>query len=462
MPPKILTPILFALSAFAVGAAEHRVASAADIARLAAEAQPGDVLVMTDGEWKDQAIVFTSNGTAEKPVTLRAKTPGKVVLTGESSLSIDGTQLVVSGLFFKDGGTGKDGIALHGSHNRLTDTAVVGGNFKFFVHIFGSENRMDHCYLAEKTSDSPTLQIEAEGTPNHHRIDRNLFGPRPPLGRNGGETIRVGYSGQSMSASGTLVEQNLFDRCDGELEIISSKSCENIYRGNTFLDCAGMLTLRHGNRCLVEGNFFIGHHKRGSGGIRVIGEDHTIINNYIDGVEQGAFWITAGIPDSPLNGYFRARNCTIAFNTIVDSRGPCVQLDAGFGSANRSLMPENITIANNIFSVPTGALLTGHESESFKWLGNVALTETAGEAHPGIRFTDPKLERAKDGLWRPAAESPVVGAAEGNFPAVMTDIDGQPRKGRADVGCDQLSDAPITNRPLTARDVGPAWMDRGS
>jgi len=60
-----------------------------------------------------------------------------------------------------------------------------------------------------------------------------------------------------MRNSRAVVESNLFDRCDGELEIISSKSCENVYRHNTFLDCAGMLTLRHGNRCTVEGNFFI-------------------------------------------------------------------------------------------------------------------------------------------------------------------------------------------------------------
>jgi poly(beta-D-mannuronate) lyase len=115
---------------------------------------------------------------------------------------------------------------------------------------------MDHCYLAGKTNDSPTLQIEVGSSPNRHLIDHNHFGPRPPLGRNGGETIRVGYSHQSMSNSCTTVEHNLFDRCDGELEIISNKSCENVYRFNTFLDCAGMFTLRHGNRCLVEGNFF--------------------------------------------------------------------------------------------------------------------------------------------------------------------------------------------------------------
>lgn len=40
------------------------------------------------------------------------------------------------------------------------------------------------------------------------------------------------------------------------------------------------------------------------------------------------------------------------------------------------------------------------------------------------------------------------------------DIDGQPRKGRLDAGCDQLSIDPITSRPLTAADVGPEWMKR--
>ena len=261
----LLPLLLLGLSSFSTRAVEQRVSSAAEIAKAMDAAQPGDVLVLANGVWKDQAIVFRGNGTEEKPITLRAETAGKVVLSGVTSLVIDGTQLVVSGLSLQNGGTGKDGITLTGRHNRLTETSVVGGDYKFFVHVSGQENRMDHCYLAGKTTESPTLQIEVEDQPNRHHIDHNHFGPRPPLGRNGGETIRVGYSGQSMRASGTLVEENLFENCDGELEIISNKSCENIYRANTFLDCAGMLTLRHGNRCVVDGNFFLGHHKRGSG-----------------------------------------------------------------------------------------------------------------------------------------------------------------------------------------------------
>jgi poly(beta-D-mannuronate) lyase len=256
------------------------------------------------------------------------------------------------------------------------------------------------------------------------------------------------------------VEHNLFERCDGEIEIISNKSCENIYRFNTFLECAGMFTLRHGNRCRVEGNFFLGRHRRGSGGIRVIGEDHIILNNYIDGVEEGGFWVTAGIPDSPLVGYFQARNCLIAFNTVVDSRGPAVDLSAGLGGNRRTLLPENITVANNFFSLTSGTLLKGTEGKGFKWIGNMASASPSAEEQTHFRLLEPNLERAKDGLWRPAMKSPMRGAAAGDFHEIKTDIDGQQRNGRFDVGCDQIAEGAVVNRPLNAAEVGPSWLDR--
>jgi len=40
-----------------------------------------------------------------------------------------------------------------------------------------------------------------------------------------------------MRESFTTVEQNYFYRCDGEHEVISNKSCRNLYRGNTFVEC---------------------------------------------------------------------------------------------------------------------------------------------------------------------------------------------------------------------------------
>jgi len=413
---------------------------------------------MANGTWTNEAMTLQGRGTTNKPITLRAETPGKVFLQGESILVIDGEHLVASGLSFRDGKTERPAIEVRGRNCRLTEIAVTGGMYKFFVHMRGTGNRIDHCYLAEKTSVHPTLQVEVEGKPNYHRIDHNYFGRRPPLGRNGGETIRVGYSHQSMTNSRTLVEGNLFEQCDGENEIISNKSCENIYRCNTFRECGGMFTLRHGNRCRVEANFFLGNGKRGSGGIRVIGEDHVVINNYIEGVEEGGFWITSGIPDSPLNGYFQARNCLIAFNTVVDSRGPAIDLAAGLGRSRRTLLPENITVANNFFAVKDSLLLKGNEGAGFKWIGNLAAAAGVTNAATKLRMIEPRLLRREDGLWRPAAESDVRQAAEGRFPVVTTDIDGQRRTGRCDVGCDQASEEPVSNRPLTAADVGPSWM----
>jgi poly(beta-D-mannuronate) lyase len=463
---RVVTLALTLLAAVlsSASASEHQVGSAADVSRLEGKVRAGDVLVMADGTWTDQAVRFRGKGSPDQPLTLRARTPGKVILTGKSSLEIDGENLVVSGLCFRGTSSAKETVKVSGRECRLTDVAIVGCDSKFYVRLFGISNRVDHCFLAGKTSDSPTLQVEVEGQPNRHRIDHNHFGPRPPLGRNGGETIRVGYSEQSMLESGTRVERNLFDRCDGELEIVSNKSCGNVYQFNTFLECAGMLTLRHGNRCTVEGNFFLGHHKKGSGGIRVIGEDHTVVNNYVDGVDRGGFWLTSGIPDSPLNGYVRARNVLIAFNTVVDSKGPCVDLDAGYGSSRRTLRPERITIANNVFSVPGGGLLfTGKEGEGFVWAGNVAWGASASPAHPGVQRLDPRLARAGDGLSRPATDSPVRGAAA-VVVAVKTDVDGQIRDGKSDAGCDELADGPVTNRPLSASDVGTSWpaSERGT
>lgn len=442
-------------------AADYPVASPAELSALDNKLQPGDTVTLRDGSWQDAALVFHGKGTEQAPITFRAATPGKVVLSGSSTLVIDGEWLVVTGFFVKDGAGPAEGIALKGTHNRVTETAMIGGTYKHFFRVFGHECRVDHCYFEGKTSGEPTFQVEVDFQPNNDRVDHNHFGPRPPLGRNGGETMRIGYSWQSMNNSRTVVEQNLFDRCDGEIEIISSKSCENTYRGNTFLDCAGMLTLRHGNRCVIDGNFFIGHHKKGSGGIRIIGDDHVITNNYIEGVMQGAFWITGGVPHAELVQYFRARDCILAFNTVVDSQGPYLHLDAGVGTSGRTLYPESITIANNLFSVPEGGeLLKGIEGEGFKWAGNLVAASFTSASHRGLAFTDVKLARGADGLWRPAEKSPARGAAEGDFAAVKTDIDGQPRTGKFDVGCDQLSDGPVTNRPLTAADVGPSWLKR--
>ena len=53
--------------------------------------------------------------------------------------------------------------------------------------------------------------------------------------------------------------------------------------GNSFVECAGTVTLRHGNGSTVRGNVIAGKLKKETGGIRVYGSRHQILDNVIIG-----------------------------------------------------------------------------------------------------------------------------------------------------------------------------------
>ena len=188
-------------------------------------------------------------------------------------------------------------------------------------------------------------RVASDSGPDYHQIDANYFADRPlpvnPTDPNGFETIRIGDSTQSLSNSFTTVKTILFERTDGEIEVISNKSGSNTFRYNTFREVAATLTLRHGNDNRVEGNFFLGQDTNNSGGIRVIGERQTIVNNYIANVDDragGAISISAGVPNSALNEYFQVKDAVIAHNTIVNVGGPAITFDDGLGSSGRTLL----------------------------------------------------------------------------------------------------------------------------
>jgi poly(beta-D-mannuronate) lyase len=459
-------------------AAEYRVTSAEAVAAASSNARPGDLILMEDGIWKDADILFEAEGTAEQPIRLRAQTPGKVVLTGRSRLRVAGSHLVVEGLWFKEGDAGtKDVLEMrantskHAHHCRVTNCAISDYNptdretENKWISLYGTHNRVDHCALVGKRNAGQSLVVWLSGKPNYHQVDHNYFGPRPELGSNGGETVRVGTSEWSMSDFRTVVEYNLFQECNGEVEVVSNKACENVYRYNTFVDCEGALTLRHGNRCGVYGNFFFGNHKRRTGGVRIIGEDHKVYNNYFEGLEgdgtRSALSMMHGIPNSPLHGYFQVKRAVVAFNTFVDCRATMLLGIRGSNPEGGRLPPEDCLIANNLVQSSHGPLVQAASAPiDLRWKSNLMHGANLGiEPADGIRQEDPKLRRAADGLWRPAADSIALGQADDGFPFVTDDIDGQPRGSKPDIGCDQASAAATTRQPLTRAMVGPSWHD---
>ena len=326
----------------------------------------GDAIVLAEGVWRDFEIVFMGEGTADKPITLRAQTPGKVVISGKSNLRLGGRHLVVSGLTFKDGySPAPEVIAFRRDSktlaydSRVTQTVIDGFNnpdraaVDYWIGLYGKNNRVDHSHLQGKLNSGVTLAVvlnSPESQQNHHRIDHNYFGPRPPLGSNGGETIRVGTSEYSLTNSLTVVEDNYFEGCSGEGEIVSNKSGGNIYRRNVFVRSQGALVLRHGSGNLVEDNVFLGGGVPHTGGVRVINADQTVRNNYFQGLGGSDFTAALvmmnGVPNSPINRYNQVLNARIEKNVFVDVKE--VLFGAG-ADQERTLPPARSTLAGNVF-----------------------------------------------------------------------------------------------------------------
>ena len=475
----LVSAFTLAVDALSSCAADFIVSNASDITTALQSAGPGDTLIMTSGTWNNQQISFAGDGASGNPITLRAETPGEVILNGNSTLDISGDWLVVDGLRFEGGALNNGSNAIvefrgsngHATNSRFTNSAIISynpGNINdryHWVEMFGENNRVDNNYFENQNHSGVTVVVRRDdASEQNHLIDRNHFADRPEGNGNGFETIRIGTSANSLSDSFTTVENNLFERTDGEIEIISNKSGNNTMRYNTFRESAGTLTLRHGNDSRVEANFFLGENKNRSGAIRVIGERQTIVNNYIANVDDragGAISISAGVPDSAVNQYIQVKDAVIAHNTIVDSTGVMITFDDGLGSSGRTLLAENVTVANNLLRSHGPTIFEGNEGSGWTWEGNIAFGGFLGPKNgdPGISVVDPELQFGADGLWRPGGTSPVINAGQGSYSGLFgDDKDGQPRIGIFDVGADEFSAATIVRKPLAAGDVGPSWM----
>lgn len=347
------------------------------------DAQPGDEIVLANGVWKDVQIRLTTSGTEDKPITLRAETAGEVLIQGQSDLKLGADYIIVDGLYFVNGyspseavisyAISKDSVANHCTVTNcvIEDYNKLQRNFQDLWVIFrGRHNQMDHCYLAGKSNRGPTVRVDIEGNRNinnYHKILDNHFGPRPPKGGPSAETIQIGNSFTSMSPSYTLVANNLFEACNGEVEIISSKTNFNEFRNNVFYKSEGSLVTRHGNYCTVDGNYFIGDKaSENIGGIRLIGTGHTATNNYFYNLKGQNFRsplaVMNGIPKSPLNRYIQVTDVVIAHNTWVDCTSPwqfgvgsnVSQKDVLPASEIRSARPKRTVVANNLIYNTSG------------------------------------------------------------------------------------------------------------
>ena len=453
---------------------ELLVSNPAEFADAVEKLQPGDTLVMRNGVWADALLVFKGTGTANRPIVLRAEKAGGVMIEGTSRLRLAGQYLVVTGLYFRNGQTPGGGVIEFREdgknlafNSRVTECVINGFNNPdrmkedIWVQLYGQHNRFDHNYVAGKKNGGVTMAVQLndeQNQNNEHRIDHNYFGPRPRLGSNGGETIRVGVSTYSLTSSRTIIEENYFYHCNGEVEILSIKSCDNIIRRNLFVECEGGVVLRHGNRNLIEGNVFLGNGKPHTGGVRVINAGHKIWNNYFADLAgegfRSALTIMNGVPNSPINRYHQVRDVVIAYNTFVNCKS--IELAAG-KDLERTARPENVQIIGNVFYNPKAdSLFHVYDNISgITFRDNVAQLATKPYII-GMTAATMTLTKTPDGLTVPLPSTLLpTGFSVAN---VTTDITANPRKKGNLAGAVLAGSVPQMHRPLVEVEAGPSWF----
>lgn len=333
------------------------------------KAQPGDQIILKDGkydtgEWLDDhsadTMLIKAKGTQNAPIIIVAETVGGVEITGPAGFEFKGSaHLVISGFKFLHDQI-DDSISIECSdcqHVRFTqnyfDLAEPNESSEW-LGITGKHseyNRIDHNTFANKeTAGNFVLILGSDGEMSrYNKIDHNYFTNHTYSSDNGGECLRIGNSAHATSDSMTTVEYNVFERCDGDAEVISVKSSNNAIRFNVFKNNKGSVVLRHGNENRIDGNDFI----QNEGGVRIYGYGHSVTNNYFegnhgDGVLQTLI-IGNGTVEEDEEGsndeYRLTEDVLVLNNTFVNNKSNIVY---GYGSGD--LAPSDVQIAGNTAS----------------------------------------------------------------------------------------------------------------
>jgi hypothetical protein len=432
-----------------------QVANSGELAGAITAAQPGDCLVLADGQYTFPPI--TKTGTEAAPIVIRAANRMKAVINAgaiqflkSAYVTVEGFDITTPGAATAMYNAGSNGmiVSFMDSHHcrlsrsRIHPSGPVGE--RDWIVIVGAEshhNRIDHNDLGPVNANANMVVIDGTGreepeTPGnvsqYNRIDHNHFHEVNNTGGNNWETMRIGRSWQAPTKGFNVIEHNLLVRTTGDPETISLKSSANIVRHNTMRSVNGEITSRHGNGNQIYGNYILG----GSRGMRIYGADHRIYNNYVATSSLG-IWIESGsasATDEPGKAHYAVYRTWVFNNTLVNQ---AIRL-----GGSKAFQPKDCRVANNIV---IGAGIDGG-GVSFVNEGNV---------------TGMNPLTMQDGVFRlqanGAGAAAIGKAVNSDFYMIKDDIQGQARPaGAVDVGADEVSSDPVTIRgPLTAADVGP-------
>ena len=467
------------------------VSSSKEITKAIKTLKSGDTLIIADGVYSDINIDITKSGTPEDNIVVKCQNRGKVTISGDSYLKINGSYITVDGLLFTmvDRQTDNELIAINGDNNTLTHCKALNirDSESFTTIIRGKQCKINNCSFVNKGASGACIYIKLSDNNSHAEIS-NCYFSRPKLPSNGNSSIRIGVGYECKFDSYAYVHHNLFENADGESEIVCVKSNKAYIAHNTFRNCFGHLSLRQSNGSIVEGNFFIGDKtKKNVGGIYIRGMNHYVFNNMFYNLtpyKDAAICIGAASDfdkkrddeGKPGRHFPLTKNNIIAYNTIIGT----TQLDSvpkhaiSYASdyepnGKRHILPDSITLANN--AIKGGIYIA--EQRAYLFDSNI---------YNGPKFYNPETEefftiegidvkplkyRAKvNNLAYPQNNSAIINLATSDLPLptnyntftsmdtnINNDIYGRKRDIN-DVGAIEITNADITEKPLVKSDVG--------
>jgi poly(beta-D-mannuronate) lyase len=396
--------------------ADFVVSDTIEFAEAVKLAVPGTIIEWADGEYENIVLKMSLSGTADSAIVFRAQTPGSVVFKGVSSLQLSGSYLIAEGFTFDNIDTSVKGSILtfaRGSSDcRISNCKIDGRGSKAseldtkWVSIYGVRNEISHCSFIDKRNMGCLLVVwmEDDIVPHHRISDNYFFRPYTHYDnngkpRNGQESLRIGTSTYSMSDACCTVTGNYFYRCNGErAEIISNKSCHNLYEGNLFEGGEGTLTLRHGNDCTVKGNFFLSGGRSEVGGVRIIGERHIVQDNIflnLTGTNyKAALCVVKGESNAELTGYWTVKDCVVKDNIFKDCLYGIV---VNYGVRDsQDTAPKNLIFSGNkifsskVYMIPV-MVYENTPLDEIKWQDNIIFGGTVRGVTLGMSSSAPEI-----------------------------------------------------------------------
>lgn len=453
-------------------------------------ANAGTTIILANGVWNNLQLNINKNGTFSNPIRIKAESPNHVFIEGKSNIELGGSYIIFDGFVFQNAANLEVSsnrieslITFRSSGNDCNNCTVT--NIKIdsyngttaqntavfkWILLYGSYNEISHSSFVGKNGVGSIINDNrSDNLPDYHKIHHNYFADRIPVnndinGLNDQDAIRIGTSTTSLSDSYSEVYDNFFYDWSGEVEIISNKSGKNKYYNNTFKDYQGTLTLRHGNGCDVFNNYFFANKNTFTGGIRIIGEDHKVYNNYIEGINSfkpngsssnvtGGINVMNGVTNSALSGYYQVKNTQVVNNTLVNC-DYAIRIGTSLGGTEE---PENLIVANNVMyntsinayqitTSPSGTSMTeGNITQNGNW-------DLTNGTDSNKTVSNGLLESGAE-FYRIASESPAINASVGSYSFINDDILGGNRTGITDVGAEEFGSNGV-NLPYNVADVG--------